>query len=234
VEAALGVYRPRHPENTLFYRCLEDHWEEFQRGYEVLFERVYGPLRAAVTRAVEGFLKCGILPYGFARLKCDGCGRNRFLAYSCRTRQFCPSCAAKGPPKAPGTRPPIPQPAAAIPRPKTSAGNAAAALARLIQKVYEVAPPGLPRLRGPPGGHRFHQRPTGHPQNPGASWTLGTVGGPPPVPLVQGKIDIPPLIPPLFRASRFRSPVFTLPGIPGGLIVPAAPKNKIPISYQRG
>jgi hypothetical protein len=60
-----------------------------------LFESVYGPLRGAVTRAVERFRKCGILHYGFARLKCQGCGRNRFLAYSCRTRQFCPSCAAK-------------------------------------------------------------------------------------------------------------------------------------------
>ena len=60
-----------------------------------MFESVYGPLRGAVTRAVERFRKCGILHYGFARLKCQGCGRNRFLAYSCRTRQFCPSCAAK-------------------------------------------------------------------------------------------------------------------------------------------
>jgi hypothetical protein len=95
VEATLGFYRPRQPAKTPFYRCLEDYWEEFQRGYEVLFESVYGPLRAAVSRAVERFLKCGILHYGFARLKCQGCGRNRFLAYSCRTRRLCPSCAAK-------------------------------------------------------------------------------------------------------------------------------------------
>jgi hypothetical protein len=47
VEAPLGVYCPRRPENTPFYRCLEDYWEEFQRGYEVLFEKSYGPLRAA-------------------------------------------------------------------------------------------------------------------------------------------------------------------------------------------
>jgi hypothetical protein len=48
-----------------------------------------------VTRAVEAFLRCGIAHFGFARLRCQGCGRNRFLAYSCRTRQLCPSCAAK-------------------------------------------------------------------------------------------------------------------------------------------
>jgi hypothetical protein len=96
VEAALGVYRPRHPEKTPSYRCLEDYREESRRGYEVWFESVYGPLRPALNRAVELLLKCGVLQYGFARLKCQGCGRNRFLAYSCRTRRFCPSCAAKG------------------------------------------------------------------------------------------------------------------------------------------
>jgi hypothetical protein len=95
MNASVGVYRPRHPENTPFYRCLDDYWDEFQRGYEVLFEKVYGPLRRAVTRAVGRFLKCGVLHFGFARLLCAQCGRSRYLAYSCRTRQFCPSCAAK-------------------------------------------------------------------------------------------------------------------------------------------
>ena len=95
MEATLGVYRPRHPENTPFYRCLEDYWEEFQRGYEILFERIYGPLRGVVSRAVDHFLRCGLLHFGFARLRCEGCRRSRYLAYSCRTRQFCPSCAAK-------------------------------------------------------------------------------------------------------------------------------------------
>lgn len=93
--AQLGVYRPRHPEHTPFYRCLDDYWEEFERGYEVLFEQVYGPLRAAVTDAVKHFLKCGILYFGLARLHCPDCKKNRYLAYSGRTRQFCPSCAAK-------------------------------------------------------------------------------------------------------------------------------------------
>jgi len=95
VEATRGVYRPRHPEQTPFYQCLDDYWEEFERGYEILFEKTHGPLREVVTRAVKRFLKCGLLHFGLARLRCDACGRCRYLAYSCRTRCFCPSCAAK-------------------------------------------------------------------------------------------------------------------------------------------
>jgi hypothetical protein len=74
---------------------LEIDLVEFQRGYEVLFESDHGPLRTAVTRAVDRFLKCGLLHFGFARLRCKECKKDRYLAYSCRTRQFRPWWAAK-------------------------------------------------------------------------------------------------------------------------------------------
>jgi hypothetical protein len=32
---------------------------------------------------------------GFARIRCDGCGHERLLAFSCRCRGFCPSCQAR-------------------------------------------------------------------------------------------------------------------------------------------
>ena len=28
-----GTYRPRQPENTAFYQCLEDYWDEFKEAY---------------------------------------------------------------------------------------------------------------------------------------------------------------------------------------------------------
>ena len=34
-----GPYRPRHPEHTAFYRCLEDYWEEFKEAYPYFYER---------------------------------------------------------------------------------------------------------------------------------------------------------------------------------------------------
>ena len=32
---------------------------------------------------------------GFARIYCDACGHDYLLAYSCKTRYFCPSCHQK-------------------------------------------------------------------------------------------------------------------------------------------
>jgi len=59
-------------------------------------------LRASgrVRRAVEGnvlerFLECGDLHCGFARIRCGGCGHDLLLAFSCKTRYFCPSCHQK-------------------------------------------------------------------------------------------------------------------------------------------
>lgn len=49
----------------------------------------YAPYEAD---GLERFLACGDLHHGFARLYCDQCGRDYLLAYSCKTRYFCPSC----------------------------------------------------------------------------------------------------------------------------------------------
>ena len=36
-----------------------------------------------------------LLKSGFARLRCRSCGSEHLLAFSCQTRNFCPSCQAK-------------------------------------------------------------------------------------------------------------------------------------------
>ncbi len=90
-----GTYRPRHPEHTAFYQCLEDYWEEFKQAYPYFYEKDYGPWRPVVEKTVERFLQCGILRHGFARLRCSDCRREQLLPFSCKTRCFCPSCQAK-------------------------------------------------------------------------------------------------------------------------------------------
>jgi hypothetical protein len=37
-------------------------------------------------------LECGILADGFARARCDGCGHDFLIAFSCKGRGVCPSC----------------------------------------------------------------------------------------------------------------------------------------------
>ena len=37
-----GPYRPRRPEDSAYYQCVEDHFEDFEKVYEERFERAYG------------------------------------------------------------------------------------------------------------------------------------------------------------------------------------------------
>jgi hypothetical protein len=54
---------------------------------------------AGLPRFVEDefrlFLTCGIHEHGVARLRCDGCGLDRLLLFSCKGRGFCPSCECR-------------------------------------------------------------------------------------------------------------------------------------------
>ena len=58
-----------------------------------------GPLAIAlpkfVRKELEGYLACGLLCHGFARLKCGGCDETRLVAFSCKGRGFCPSCLGR-------------------------------------------------------------------------------------------------------------------------------------------
>jgi hypothetical protein len=51
--------------------------------------------RAVEENVLERFLECGDLHCGFARIRCGGCGDDLLLAFSCKTRYFCPSCHQK-------------------------------------------------------------------------------------------------------------------------------------------
>ncbi|MFQ5948847.1 MAG: transposase [Acidimicrobiia bacterium] len=90
-----AVYRPRHPEHTVFYRLFEHQFERYLQVYEERFEPRHGPMRRVVQPAVEAYLACGRLKGGFARIRCPDCRAEHLLAFSCQTRNFCPSCQAK-------------------------------------------------------------------------------------------------------------------------------------------
>ncbi len=89
------VYRPRHPERTALYRLLASEFQAYARVHEARFEPTSGPLRRIVPDSVDAYLACGRLQGGFARLRCAGCGAEHLLAFSCRTRNLCPSCQSK-------------------------------------------------------------------------------------------------------------------------------------------
>ena len=98
-EAAAAIvsqqYKPRNPQQSQYYRCVEDHFESFELGYDERFSARYGFLRPYVKDVMLRYLDCGDLHGGFARIKCPDCGHERLLAFSCKRRHFCPSCHQK-------------------------------------------------------------------------------------------------------------------------------------------
>jgi hypothetical protein len=67
------VCRPRNPQGSQYYRCVEDHFEEFEQIDEELFSAKYGFFRPYVKQMIYRYLDCGILHNGFARAKCKDC-----------------------------------------------------------------------------------------------------------------------------------------------------------------
>jgi hypothetical protein len=74
---------------------LDRHFERYAIVHSERYEPRHGPLRPVVRRVVEQYLDCGRLQNGFARLRCAACRADHLLAFSCQTRNFCPSCQAK-------------------------------------------------------------------------------------------------------------------------------------------
>ncbi len=89
------LYRRRHAENTPLYCILERYFPQFRSLYAQRYQAFYGPYRGIISATVASYLRCGILRYGFTRLKCPTCLRELLLPFSCRRRYFCPSCHAK-------------------------------------------------------------------------------------------------------------------------------------------
>jgi len=58
------VYRRRDPQSSLYYQCVEDHFETFEQVYEDRFERQYGFFRPYVKQVIYRYLDCGVLKNG--------------------------------------------------------------------------------------------------------------------------------------------------------------------------
>jgi hypothetical protein len=84
-------YRRHEPEKTFLYTVVREHLETFLArpwldggpGYPRFIEEEF-----------RRYLDCGLLSWGFSRIRCPRCGLERLVAYSCKGR-LCPSCAAR-------------------------------------------------------------------------------------------------------------------------------------------
>lgn len=85
-------YRRREPERGALYRVLSGHLATFRARLDA--DETRAGLPRHVQRELSSYLRCGILAHGFARVRCDDCGKDA-LAFSCKGRGFCPSCGGR-------------------------------------------------------------------------------------------------------------------------------------------
>jgi hypothetical protein len=86
-------YEPRCPAAGTLYRIVHEHFETFRARAASLREGEGLP--RFVEAEFRAFIRCGSLAGGFARFQCGTCGLDRFVAFSCKGRGFCPSCGGR-------------------------------------------------------------------------------------------------------------------------------------------
>jgi hypothetical protein len=89
------AYNPRHPERTLLYKTVAEHfetWLELASAGQFDGQGDHHSPPAYVEKAFRKYLECGIFAHGFARVRCDDCGDDFLVAFSCKGRGVCPSC----------------------------------------------------------------------------------------------------------------------------------------------
>jgi Transposase zinc-binding domain/Putative transposase len=91
--AVTAAYTRRRPEETTLYAVVRDNLATLYGAVEDGALPISLP--AFVRKELDGYLECGMLCRGFARLRCDGCEETRIVAFSCKGRGFCPSCLGR-------------------------------------------------------------------------------------------------------------------------------------------
>ena len=89
------LYNPRHPEHTLLYRTVAEHfetWLDLASCGQFDGQGDHHTPRSYVRQSFRKYLECGIFAHGFARARCDDCGHDYFVPFSCKGRGVCPSC----------------------------------------------------------------------------------------------------------------------------------------------
>ena len=77
------------------YRTVTEHfetWLELSSAGQFDGQGDHHTPPRYVEQAFRKYLECGIFAHGFARARCDDCGHDFFVAFSCKGRGVCPSC----------------------------------------------------------------------------------------------------------------------------------------------
>ena len=76
----LPSYERRRPEETLLYKVIAENIETF------IAETERDPQKKGLPKYVKeefyNYLKCGVLQYGFLRVKCEACRHEKIVGFS--------------------------------------------------------------------------------------------------------------------------------------------------------
>ena len=92
------LYNPRHPERSVLYRTVAGHfetWLALSSAGQFDGQGEHHTPPAYVEQAFRKYMECGRLNHGFARVWCDDCAHDFFVAFACKGRGVCPSCNAR-------------------------------------------------------------------------------------------------------------------------------------------
>jgi hypothetical protein len=92
------LYQRRHPEQSLLYRTVDEHFETWLALASSGQFDGQGDMHttpAYVEQAFRKYLECGIFAHGLARARCADCGHDFLVAFSCKGRGVCPSCTTR-------------------------------------------------------------------------------------------------------------------------------------------
>ena len=84
-------YTPRAATDTVLYDIVQAELAPFlaaARAAEVA-------LPPYVEAELRAFLRCGVLACGFGRARCEACGFDRLVPFSCKRRGVCASCGGR-------------------------------------------------------------------------------------------------------------------------------------------
>ena len=87
----MATYERHTPETTLLYKVIAREWPGIKRDYAARDVSI----ASYVSSEFDKYLRCGILQYGFLRLRCMGCMEERVVGFSCKSRGFCNTCGAR-------------------------------------------------------------------------------------------------------------------------------------------
>ncbi len=86
------AYTPRRPTETVLHQLVRQNLESFLAYAR---EHYDGGLPRYVEKELRSYLSCGVFSEGFTRARCDACGHDLLIAFSCHGRSVCPSCTGR-------------------------------------------------------------------------------------------------------------------------------------------